>query len=762
MQLSPSLDGLVMTALATFFRGLTLERPGWLWLLAAAPALWLVARRSLGDFSARQRALQTLLRCLVLGGVALALARPSLRRWVADVSLVAAVDVSASVSDSGLAFEQKMIADLERAADARSLARPLPLRVVRFARDAAEWGAPGQRLPALRRFGAADGLETDIGRALALAGGLVDPAAIPRLVLLSDGRATAGDALAAAERAAARGIRVDVVPVADPAEGGGAGDVAVDHIEAPDDVRPRAPFDLRVRLLSNRAGRATLRLERDGRPNQPVAERAVELEAGATTIAWPTRIDEAGVAVYRLRVTSREGNARPENDEGALAIATAAEPRVLCVDSVPDAAGVFARALGAENVAVDVRGPRERLTAAGLQRYDLVVVSDVPRAELGDEAMAALDAFVRNGGGLLMAGGPGSFGSGGYAGSRLAALLPVRLDLPEKLDEATLALALVIDRSGSMSGPKMDLTKEAARATAEMMPPSDQIAVIVFDNQAVPVVRLQQAANRMRILSDIARIQASGGTNILAGLREAVDELTPARARKKHIILLSDGQSAYDGIGDLVEAASNAQITFSAVGVGDGADQTLLQMVASRGGGRFYHTRDPASIPRIFSRETSQLGRRAIVEEPTAVRAGKRAEALAGIPIADAPRLRGYTVTRARPDADMLLTTGDGAPLLARWQVGLGQVAAWTSDIIPRWSADWMRWPAFPKFWAQVVRSTMRRRAATHLPLVATLEGDSVAIAIDAIGADDQFVSGMSGEVTIVSAGDGDGGEAAG
>src|SRR5918912_2344133 len=190
-----------------------------------------------------------------------------------------------------------------------------------------------------------------------------------------------------------------------------------------------------------------------------------------------------------------------------------------------------------------------------------------------------------------------------------------------------------------MSGPKMDLTKEAARATAEMMPPADQIAVVVFDSQAVPVVRMQRAANRMRILSDIGRIQASGGTNILAGLREAVDELTPARARKKHVILLSDGQSAYDGIADLVDGATNSQITFSAVGVGDGADQTLLQMIASRGGGRFYHTRDPASIPRIFSRETSQLGRRSVVEEPTAVRAGKRTEALAGIPIADAPKL---------------------------------------------------------------------------------------------------------------------------
>ena len=218
----------------------------------------------------------------------------------------------------------------------------------------------------------------------------------------------------------------------------------------------------------------------------------------------------------------------------------------------------------------------------------------------------------------------------------------------------------------------MDLTKEAARATAEALPPVDLIAVIVFDSQATPVVRLQRASNRQRILDDIARITASGGTNILSGLREAVDELLPARARKKHIILLSDGQSPYDEIPDLIDAASAARITVSAVGVGDGADQTLLKMIANRGGGRFYHTRDPASIPRIFSRETSELGDRAIVERPTTARAAKRVAALAGVPLETAPALGGYVVTRPRPQAETILATADGDAVAGALAAGAG------------------------------------------------------------------------------------------
>src|SRR5258708_8417692 len=140
------------------------------------------------------------------------------------------------------------------------------------------WGARGQPLPPPQRFAAADSLDTDIGKALALAGGLVDPGAIPRLVLISDGQATAGDALAAAERAAARGVRIDVVPVGLPAGGDnqGGGDVAVDRIEAPDDIRPRAPFDLRLRLPSDPPPPPPPPPERAGHPNPPAAARTAD------------------------------------------------------------------------------------------------------------------------------------------------------------------------------------------------------------------------------------------------------------------------------------------------------------------------------------------------------------------------------------------------------------------------------------------------------------------------------------------------------
>ena len=735
-----------MTALASGAH-LSFERPAWLLLLLATPALFVVLRRSLADFSQGQLALQAALRTLVLAGVAAALAGPAIRRPARALSVVALADVSNSVSDDALAFERAGLSALARAAAARG---DPPPRLVRFAARPEEVVASDPTGVALSRFPGSAGAATDLALAVGFGAGLADATAVPRLLLLSDGLATHGDLDRAATRLGGRALPIFALPLPSPA----SGDAAVAELSAPVDVRLRVPFRLDVRILSDRTTEAHLRLEGNHGTTVDDPDRTIALSAGATTVSYQVRVTEPGTTILRAHLQA-PSDRHAENDDGVLAIATLRDPhRVLCLEGSPNGATSFAHALAAQGISADVR-PATAGAGGDLGRYDLVVLADVPRAALSDGAIAALESFVRNGGGLLVAGGTQSFGPGGYLGTRLATILPLRLDVPDRQEEASLALALVIDKSGSMAGEKLDLTKQAARATAEALPPSDQIAVVVFDSQAQPVVQLQRAANRQRIANDIGRIGASGGTNILAGLREAVEELLPARARKKHIILLSDGQSPYDEIPDLVDAASAARITISAIGVGDGADQTMLKMIAERGGGRFYQTRDPASIPRIFSRETSDLDDQLIVERPTAVRVTKRIAAFAGVDLPHAPPLGGYVVTRARAEGEIALATADGAPLLARWQLGLGQVAAWTSDLGTRWGAGWARWPPFDKLWAQLARATMRKGAAGHFPIHSGSNGDRVSVAVDAIGAGDAFLTGLDGrlEITAVGAG---------
>ncbi len=718
-------------------RSVRMARPRWLALLACAPCLVAGALVALTDTGFRRRLAHAGLRFAFLTLLAVALARPTLEYVERAVSLVALVDVSTSMSDAALADAVGFVTALEQEAEKLD---PRPsVRKIRFAAEPAEWPQSPAALPRLAG-GLAD--ETDLALALSFARGLHDPGRVPRLLVASDGRATRGEALAEAAAGRARIFYRH--------SGHEGRDVAVFGLTAPDEVRPRAAFDLEIRLVATHAGAARVRLARDGRPHAPVAERTVAFAPGLTTVRWPTTIDGAATALYRAEIAGADGNERAENDVGVLAIASRPRPRVLVLDPRSPGAVGFVHALTALGFECEQRQPRSSGGAGISPHHDLVVLSDVPHTMLDAAQQEALDRFVRGGGGLLVAGGPDSFGSPAAPENRFTALLPVRTEPADRREEATLAMALVIDRSGSMSGPKIELTKEAARGTAQMLAPDDLISIIVFDSQAYPVVRLQPASNRQRILNDISQIRASGGTNILPGLREAFDQLVAARARKKHVILLSDGQSPYEGIADLVDDSAAAQITVSAVGVGEGADQTLLQMIAARGGGRFYQTRDPSSIPQIFTRETAEVSGSSAVEEPTRLVATKPVEMLAGLALDSAPALRGHSRTRARNSAEVVLATGQGQPLLVRWQQGLGQVVAWTSDLAGRWSADLVRWPAYPKLWGQVARSAMRRGAMSHFPIRARLAGERVFAKIEAVGSDDRPLGGLRGVLDVV------------
>ncbi len=142
------------------------------------------------------------------------------------------------------------------------------------------------------------------------------------------------------------------------------------------------------------------------------------------------------------------------------------------------------------------------------------------------------------------------------------------------------ALVIVIDKSGSMQGPKLESTKAAILATVEALHPEDQVAVVVFDSGSTVLVQLQRAANRTRISAEIDRVRSGGGTNIFPGLKDAFGVLADSKLARKHILLLSDGEAPSDGISDLIKDMRVAKITVSTVAV-EGADEKLLQDIST-------------------------------------------------------------------------------------------------------------------------------------------------------------------------------------
>jgi Mg-chelatase subunit ChlD len=742
-------------------RELVITRPSALWLtpLALAPYLVAVAARSLVDVRSVQVGLQLLARLLLLVAVALALAMPTLRSPLRGKTIVFVVDVSRSIDEGQLAAAGAVLEEAVAVAQAERDRLPPDdaprLRFVTYAEQARVRST--ELLPSIERHADAD-LASDHAGALRLAEALVDPDTEGRVVLITDGAGSLAEreGLAAASRElTARGITLhtrNFPPAAN-------GDVLVEAVHLPEELRVGQTFDVVVDLVATWSGSIRLALDRDGAPNPLTPTLDVELRGGRQQVKLPARVTAPGPVVFRARLLTEslddEQNRWKGNDRAAVVGEVRGRPRVLLASS-GDPTAALARALRADHLYVESVGPSQlpdELDA--LRTYDLVILSDIHSRAVGKAKQQLLARYVQDhGGGLIMVGGERSFGVGGWGGTTIERLLPVRFEGERQREQPTLALVLVIDKSGSMSSEdKLDLVKEAARATARTLDPSDELGVIAFDSRPHVLVRLQPASNRVRIAGDIRRLSAGGGTHALPALRESYLQLAGSRALIKHVILLSDGQSPERGIKSLLGDMRDGDITVSTVGVGAGAGKDLLSRIAQWGRGRYYFSQDGTDVPRIFSRETTEVTRNAITERELFPRVAKNAQVLRGIDFARAPGLRGIVPVRPKSMSETLLRTHTGDPLLVRGRRGLGRTAAFASDAKPRWAAAWIGWSGFAKLWSQIARDTMRQGATllggatVHASPSADRGAYRVVVDVDAPGT---FANDLEGDVEVI------------
>jgi Ca-activated chloride channel family protein len=731
-------------------RPIDLLRPSALYLVAIVPVFYLLRVLSLTDLSLAQQLTQATLRSLVIAGIAIALARPS---WITEqskVATIALIDVSDSTSDKQLAAARSYVDSLAAAAGEGNLQlitfaeQPIAVRPSGDARDGAPLSAGIGRHPG-------GGAGTDIQAAMQLAYGMFPDGYLPRLVIISDGNQTQGDVAVEAYRAKELGVHVSWRTF----DQDKTSEIRVVGVTVPDDLKVGQPYDVTAEVWSTETQKATLNLQQDEFPNglEPVKE--VELREGKNLIKFKSDAKHAGATTYRLSLTRFERDTERQNNQAVMTAPVKGRPNVLYVEGgilrEPGQAGHLQRALEHENIDVTVRGPNGiPANPKELEKFDLVLVSDVPAHLMGAGQMQALDAYVAQfGGGLIMAGGENSFGSGGYERTKIEQIMPVRFDSEKIREQPDVAVVLVIDRSGSMQGPKLEAAKESARATAEVLSPNDYIAVVAFDSEAQVFVHPTRASNKMRISNDIARLQSGGGTNIFPGLKDAFDILQGINAKVKHVILMTDGEAPSDGIAELVKDMRAARITVSCVGV-QGADRNMLSMIADAGDGRLYMVEDIGALPKIFMKETQEAQKSQLVEDVIHVRIAKRVEAIEGTNVENAPPLHGYVTTKPKPTAETILISDLGEPILARWRYGGGTAVAWTSDVKNRWSVEWITWNGYPKFWAQVIRSSMRRKVYDSYDLTAKVADGRAHVVVDAVDSGDKFVNELATHLEVI------------
>ena len=720
---------------------LELLRPWALLALVGSLPLWWWHRRSLSSLPRTRQRLSLALRCLLLLLVALALAEP---RWVhqrRDAHVFWLVDRSRSVGDAALESFRRFTT-----ADAIAKGR-------KFASQG--WIAFGGKPAAVADPKAlaelpprdVDENNTDLAGALAVADATFPAGCTKTAVLFTDGQETVGDTAAQIERLRAGGVRVHVVPVNPPDQP----EVLVRGVTAPRDAKDDEPFKVSAEIVSNRETPADIDLFRNG---VRVATQATTLHPGVNRFESTQSV--SGEKVFEFAVEVRPKNPADDtvadNNTQSAYVQAAGKSKVLLLADKPEQARYLALALRQEGILLDIRpasGAPSDLS--DLQNYDLLLIDNVPATDLSREQMRLMAGYVREfGGGLLMMGGDQAFGLGGYCQTPVEEVLPVRCDFQKQQENPALGLLIVIDRSGSMAGEKIEMVKDAAKATVELLSPRDFVGVVAFDDRAYWVAEMTTAADKDSVVQRIASIQAGGGTNIAAGLELGSPQIPSSPAKIKHVILLTDGVSTPGPFYELTTRLAEERITVSTVAVGADADRKLCEQIAQWGGGRSYFTDQPGNIPQIFARETMTASKAAIQEAPFLPVVARPADFLSGIDFANAPFLLGYVTTRPKPTSEQWLVTERGEPLLSTWRYGLGQTGAFTSDARNRWAVEWLQWEGYGKFWAQVVRKLSRAPALTKFPVELRRENGGFRAVVEAVDGRGDFLTEVGGEIALI------------
>lgn len=690
---------------------LTFASPWALLLLLVLPITAVAGYARIQRLPRRRRPAALVLRMAVLGLLVLALAGPQWKLLEQRVAVMFLVDASASVGAGG----QHTAMDWSQRAVASG--GPLDTSGLVLFGAAPRLAVPLAHYKSLPDPAADPAAATDIGAALNMGLAALPPGQPGRLVLLSDGRDSGTDpaALAAAQaQALARDVAIDTVPIVPPR----VRDASVSALTVPGVARVGDQLPVRITLHSTVAMNAVLTLWVDNVP----AQQTISLPAGASELGLEQSFTTVGPHTLRVRIAA-SGDALPQNNEMAAATVVAPSGQVLLAVSDPEAATALATALAAAHLKVTpVLAANLPATAAGYNGYDGVILDDVPATAMSHGQMVALrDASYHGGVGLIVVGGPDSYGEGRYAHTPLEDALPVlSVTTPHNIS-APLALMLVIDKSGSMSDQvdgvaKIDMVKVAATSALDHLSDGDGIGVLAFDDSnhwIVPFHTLQGAADKARIRRQISTLSGDGDTYIYPALKAAEQAVLTVPTIYRHIVLLTDGQGETADFNTLIRRMHREHITLSTIGVGDDVVQDELRNWAQLGGGLFHYVSDPHDIPRIVINET-RYGAAGTAEVRGKIKLGVASASplLRTLANQTLPAISAYDSTLAKSTAQVAVQSGSGDPVLSSWQYGLGRVVAWTSDALSKqatggWASAWSP-DRLPSFWVNLARWSLR------------------------------------------------------
>jgi Ca-activated chloride channel homolog len=657
------------------------DRP-WVLLLTLLPMAWAALEWRRSD-----RRIALVLKALSFVLVLVALSEPAITVPETRSAVALLVDTSASLAPEDLERASQFSTAVE---NQRGRNR---LRVIPFGRtvrqpDATESGKPFRFRPATSGEG---GFGTDLEAAVREAVASFPGDAVPRIVLLTDGHENHGSIARGAWLSREMRVPIDTVPLA----GRVQPSLRLEFASLPAVAFTGEKFPIDLLIDSPRKADATVELAAEGKA---IGSSPVKLETGSNQIRVHASLNAAGAVEISGRVSSPDlGDLRFQQ------AVTLRRPKVLFVSNDPPGSEsqLFETLRSGQFDIVQTTDAG----AANLDDFQVVVLNNQDLEHLAPARKSALEDYVRRGGGLLVIGGERNVYQEKKVEDALDRVLPAKI-APPRSPEGT-CVVLIVDKSSSMEGRKMELARLSAIGVVENLRAVDSIGILIFDNSFQWAVPIRKAEDRNTIKRLVAGIMPDGGTQIAPALSEAFRKIMPVSATYKHIVLLTDGISEEGDSMALAREAASQQVTISTVGLGQDVNRAYLEKVAVNAKGKSYFLVDPSGLEQILLKDVMEHTGSTAVEKPVTAEVAKKSELLDGTGIETAPPLSGYVRFEAKPGAGTLLTVDKKDPLYTAWQFGLGRAAVWSSDAKSRWAEKWIGWPGFDRFWLNVFRDLL-------------------------------------------------------
>ncbi len=745
-----------MTLAAFHIIRIQFDQPIWLALLIVLiPMTIWIGRQSLSGMGTAARRVALGVRLVVIALLVGAIARPYWRKESKTVNVVVIRDTSDSVrrpikiNQTGTATTDLTQEARKFVLDAAKYARPEDLiSQITTARKSYVQTLPvsAQYEPESEVSGETDA--TNLAEAVTLAMAIMPATSANKLLVISDFNQTAGDLMVAANAAKAAGVPIDVLPLKYKYDR----EILVERIVVPATARMGQNISLKVLInaLSPASGLLNLTINGETIDLDPAGSSMgmrVTLDRGINAITIPIALPRPGPMKFESVFTPDDAadDAIVQNNRSMAVTFVQSEGRVLLLAPDEAESSALLDTLEQSKIAVEFRlptnAPKDRGEWAG---FDAVVMVNTPAYQFSEQQQEDLKSYVHDlGGGLLMLGGPDSFGAGGWVGSPLADALPIKLEPPQKRQMPKGALVLLMHSCEMPQGNYWG--KQVGLAAVNTLSRLDMAGVLEFshtrgDTWVHPLEPVGNKAAISRAINSLTYGDMPSFDNLIS---MAIKDLQKAQAGMRHIIIISDGDPQLLDR-SLLSTCRASKISISTVLVWphqrgmSTPDWQKMNDIAVQTGGKFYPIIDEgefAKLPEIFIKEAQVVKRSLIWEgdsfQPTVV--STMSEPMRGLGNT-VPPISGYIVGADREGLSIVTLRGkENDPILAHWQYGLGKAVTFTSDLGTRWARAWPGSPKFKAFWEQHVRWAMRPGGSADVRVLTEDLGDRTRIIVEAL-----------------------------